>query len=94
MLLCVDPDRYIQQTAWIESFGRVRDRRREDWGKVQSLRVFYHDAVECEFGITGLDWAALPPDAGTAAVIRNGARILIDRDGLLSELIQAVGGID
>jgi hypothetical protein len=62
----------------------------EDYGRVQSLRVFYRSGAEVEFGISGTEWAEVPPDPGTAEVLRNGAAILLDRDDLLVRLLHAV----
>ena len=67
-----NPGRYIRRTDWIETFGPVETHSLENWGKIQSRRVFYRNGAELEFGITGLDWAALPPDPGTAAVLGHG----------------------
>jgi hypothetical protein len=64
---------------------------REDWGKVQSVRVFYPGGPEVEFGIASLDWGSDPSDKVTAQVIR-GAKILYTRDARLrSRLELAIG---
>ena len=55
----------------------------EDYGLVQSLRVNYA-SLEVEFGIAAADWAEAPIDRGTAAVINDGFRILVDPDGRLA----------
>ena len=51
---------------------------------VTSLRVFYQDGLEVEFGIITAEWAALPPDNGNARVIAGGMQILVDKAGLLA----------
>jgi hypothetical protein len=43
-----------------------------------------------EFGLTSIDWVALPPDPGSAAVLARGVRILLDRDGALLRIVQLV----
>jgi protein-S-isoprenylcysteine O-methyltransferase Ste14/predicted nucleotidyltransferase len=92
VLLCHDPASCLRRTNWIAAFGDVARFAVEDWGKVRSLRVFYRDGTEVEFGIAGLEWAALPPDPGTREVLREGGSILLDRDGLLEGVTQAVRG--
>jgi hypothetical protein len=64
----------------------VRDRTPssvEAWGKLTSVRVWYEDGPEAEFGITGRDW---PAAEGTDAVLAGGFRVLLDRDGFMSGL--------
>jgi hypothetical protein len=51
---------------------------------VQSLRVFYRNGLEVEFGLTDPAWAALPLDEGTRQVIAGGMRVLFERGHNLS----------
>jgi SAM-dependent methyltransferase/predicted nucleotidyltransferase len=88
-LVCSDPIRYLTNTQWLSTFGEVTSTTREDYGKVQSLRVLYRDGTEVEFGIAGLDWTEVPPDSETAQVLRTGCVILHDRAGLLARLLQS-----
>src|SRR5687767_13756939 len=46
VIVAIGPMPYIQDTAWTRQFGRVRDIAHEDWGAVQSIRVFYADGLE------------------------------------------------
>jgi hypothetical protein len=80
------PDRYLEHTDWAKDFGRVRQQQIEDWGKVTSLRVWYKDGLEVEYGLTTPEWAMSPLDAGTRRVIEDGMLVLFDRDGLLRAL--------
>jgi predicted nucleotidyltransferase len=86
VLLCTEPDAFLTDTAWLHLFGTVERYQTEDWGLVQSLRVYYRESFEVEFGITSRVWAALPIDSGTQHVIGHGIRLLIDREGLLGRL--------
>jgi aminoglycoside 6-adenylyltransferase len=56
---------------------------------VTSLRVYYTEGLEVEFGMTTLAWAAVPVDPGTRHVVAHGMRILWDREGLLARLQEA-----
>ena len=58
--------------------------------KVTSLRVFYLEGPEIEFGITTPDWINLPLDFGTRKVIKDGIVILFDRNSELNAAIQSI----
>ena len=51
------------------TLGKVERQQVEDYGKATSLRVWYEDWLEVEYGLTDETWAALPLDEGTQAVI-------------------------
>jgi len=91
VLLAVDPERLLDERGWIARFGRAGSVALEDWGRLRSLRVRCDGGSEVEFGVAAPDWAALPLDAGTAGVLRGGCRILLDRDGSLSDALRAAG---
>lgn len=90
VVLCLDPSSLIVRNKWISQFGEVCDSVTEDYGAVRSLRVFYQDGLEIEFGITAHTWARVPLDAGTHQVISDGMRILYDPKSLLSEAAKAI----
>jgi predicted nucleotidyltransferase len=79
------PAHFVEELIWIHTFGEVGNHQLEDYGLVQSVRVWYEEGFEVEFGITGLDWIAEPKDEGTRRVIWDGVRVLFERDELLSE---------
>ena len=85
------PQHYLQDASWLNTFGQVASVEDEDWGMVQSRRIFYSDSLEVEFSITTPQWASTDPlDEGTRRVIADGAQIVYDPDGILAALIQAV----
>jgi ADP-ribose pyrophosphatase YjhB (NUDIX family) len=90
VLVCADPARYLKDTDWPATFGEVTSISFEDWGLVQSMRVAYRDGREVEFGITSTTWLTIPADAGTAAVLRGGSAVLLDRNGRLERLLRSV----
>ena len=90
VILCTEPARYLQQQSWIFEFGVARDVSVEDWGKVQSIRVFYADGPEAEYGITSSAWAALPLEDGAFQVLKDGVAVLFDRDGGLTHAVERV----
>lgn len=90
VLLCADLQGFLSDASWLERFGDVESCQTEDWGMVTSLRAQYRNGLEVEFGMTTPEWAGLPIDPGTQSVVLNGLRILMDRDGTLSRLQDAV----
>jgi predicted nucleotidyltransferase len=90
VLLCEEPHGFLAHTSWIHHFGAVERCHTEVWGGVTSLRVYYTEGLEVEFGMTTLAWAAVPVDPGTQDVVSHGMRILWDREGLLARLQEAV----
>ncbi len=84
VVLARQPEQYLKNTDWARRFGLIRDQRIEAYGKVTSLRVWYADGLEVEYGLTDLTWAAPPLGAGTARVIAEGLRVLFEREPLLS----------
>lgn len=88
VMLTKNPGEYLNDLKWIKCFGDVESVGREDWGKVQSLRVFYSDGPEVEFGITTSDWAAHPIPETTLNVLREGYRIIYDPVGDLVEAVE------
>lgn len=90
MLLVAEIAPYFADTGWAARFGEIGSAQVEDWGIVTSLRVFYGDGTEAEFGFATAAWAAVPLDAGTRRVVSDGMQILWDPHGLLDRLQQAV----
>lgn len=89
VILTTRPQLYLDDTAWVGQFGSVARQQTEQYGRLTSLRVWYVDGPEVEFGLTTPDWAALPLDEGTRRVIQDGMRVLWERTPLLSPLIAA-----
>lgn len=78
------PEQYLRQTAWIHRFGPVQRQQVESYGRLTSLRVWYGDEREVEYGLTDERWVALPLDDGTRQVIAGGLRVLFERGPILS----------
>lgn len=87
-----DVEAWVSSSEWIGDFGQSVSVVDEDWGMVRSRRVQYASGAEVEFGLTTIEWAAVPLDAGTARVIADGFRILHDPDDLLCAVVRAVEG--
>jgi predicted nucleotidyltransferase len=90
VVLADGPARYIEDPSWASQFGAIERMRREEWGVVTSLRVWYEGGSEVEYGFTTPEWAAQPVDAGTRRVVTDGCRILFDPDGVLRALLDVL----
>ena len=91
VVLTNEPARLLDDRSWLSIFGNetvlVGER---DCGLLQERRLRRPDALEVEVGVAGADWAALPPDPGTARVVPEGVHVLFDPEGLFAELIRVV----
>jgi predicted nucleotidyltransferase len=84
VILTDQPEKYLDDIEWTERFGTLDKHQIEDYGKLTSVRIWYQNGVEVEYGITTPDWAAIPLDAGTREVISAGMIVLFERGILLS----------
>jgi predicted nucleotidyltransferase len=97
VVLTTDPARYRQSAEWVaalrlEQMGlRVASWSDEEHGVLWSRRLTLSSGLEVEVGFAPSQWAATDPlDAGTARVVRDGMRVLLDPTGLLHALQFAV----
>jgi predicted nucleotidyltransferase len=81
---------FLENLDWINIFGKIKDYSIEDWGLVQSVRVFYENSFEVEFGLTESIWTDIPVDKGTYQVISDGSEIIIDKTNRLKNLLKEV----
>jgi len=84
VILAQDPSRYLEDQGWLEQFGLAQSVQLEPYGKLTSIRVWYADGLEVEYGLTGEEWAADPLDPGSRRVMEGGMRVLFERGDLLS----------
>jgi predicted nucleotidyltransferase len=79
VIIAENPERYFLEHIWLKNFGQSIKTKHEDWGLVQSLRVWYDSGLEIEFGFTSKDWISEPLDTGTQEVLGNGYRFIINK---------------
>jgi len=85
LVIIVDnPNKYLSRTDWTRVFGKVITKEVEDYGNLMSLRVWYENGLEIEYGFTTRDWVKSPLDEGTQQVIDDGIRVLFEKEVLLS----------
>ena len=81
VLVAATPAALAHDPQFAARFGPVARQQVEAYGACTSLRAWYTDGPEVEFGFVAPSWAALPLDAGTARVLRDGYRLLADPGG-------------
>lgn len=80
VVLTKDPDVYLRDTAWIARFGRVERFQIEPYGDLTSVRVWYANAHEVEYGLAMTEWTQ---SDGRRALMAMGFQIILDRRGVL-----------
>lgn len=89
VLLTKEIARYADNT-WADELNLGELTRVQSWGAITERRFLIAPALEVEINIGSPDWASVDPvDPGTRRVVTDGARILHDPEGALTELQQA-----
>lgn len=66
-------------------FDGVNRHHLEQWGPfLTSLRIFYDSELEVEYGVSTNVWVKEPLDKGTKEVVKNGFKILLDKESVFS----------
>lgn len=76
----------IQDTRFIQTFGEVSKQQIEYYGACTSIRMWYKNGLEVEFGIVMPSWISMPLDIGTYKVLSDGYMLLIDKKGYFEDL--------
>ena len=90
ILMLNNPEKYINNIDWIKEFGEIEKHKMEYWGRVTSMRTWYKNGIEVEFGITSAEWAEIPVDSGTFRIVADGSKILVDKSKKLEQLLAEV----
>ena len=76
----------IADEGFARAFGAVCKQQTEYYGACTSVRVWYKDGTEAEFGIVDPSWISVPLDAGTYRVLSDGYKIVADKKGHFKHL--------
>lgn len=76
----------VRNQDFIHNFGEVYKKQTEYYGACTSIRVWYKNGHEVEFGIVEPSWIEKPLDAGTNKVLSDGYKIVIDKKGYFDNL--------
>lgn len=69
----------LTKQDFTQEFGEVYKQQTEYYGACTSIRVWYNDGKEVEFGIVEPSWISTPLDSGTYKVLSDGYKIVIDK---------------
>lgn len=78
-ILTSDKEKYLNNPKIFSLFGKIEDYQLEDYGKLTSIRVWYNEGFEVEYGITDISWIDLPLDSGTREVLSDGYKVIVDK---------------
>jgi uncharacterized protein len=97
LLLSERPADYRRRRKWLREIdfraagSRPRSSEGAAYGAAWSLHVHLRPVAEVELTFAGCAWANTTPiDDGTRSVVTDGLRIVLDRDGMLAKLVDAV----
>jgi hypothetical protein len=65
VIIAESPEKFLFERSWLGNFGHPVKTAHEDWGMVQSLRVWDESGIEIEFGFTSKAKLAEPMVEGT-----------------------------
>lgn len=69
----------ITKQDFTQEFGEVYKQQTEYYGACTSVRAWYSDGKEVEFGIVEPSWIATPLDIGTYQVLSGGYKLIVDK---------------
>lgn len=76
----------VKGPSFVARFGDVERQQTEEYGACTSVRAWYRDGREIEFGLVEPSWASVPLDSGTHRVLSDGYLVLTDKEGLFTDL--------
>lgn len=76
----------VVEPEFVKLFGAVVKQQIEYYGACTSIRVWYADGREVEFGMVEPSWMDQPLDAGTEHVLLDGYKIILDKKGYFVDI--------
>ncbi len=86
IIITTNKDEMLNNQNFIELFGEVERTQTEYYGACTSVRVWYKNGPEVEFGLVTPDWIAQPLDKGTYIVLSDGYNIIIDKNKYFNDI--------
>lgn len=75
------------------NFGNSKSNAHEDWGILTSLRIFYDNGLEVEYGVTTDQWVKEPLDEGTKNVVKNGFKVITEKEDIFYSVRMFINGL-
>lgn len=85
-IVTTNKEGFLKESNFITQFGVVEQSQIEFYGACTSLRVWYKDGPEVEFGFVEPSWLAQPLDAGTKKVLLDGFQMLVDKSSAVTNI--------
>lgn len=86
VIITKDKPNLIKNQEFIDEFGKVLTKQIEYYRACTSIRVWYENSLEVEFGIVDTSWISIPLDSGTYKVLSDGFKVIIDKNGYFKDL--------
>lgn len=87
VIISTTPKLFLEDEDFINNFGKVTKTQKEDYERVTSIRVWYEDGMEVEFGITSPLWISKPLDEGTLKVLKDGYKVVLDKKNYFTNMV-------
>jgi len=78
-ILTTEKSEIISNLNIFYQFGNSEKVNIEYYGAVTSIRVWYRNGFEVEYGIAEISWIDRPLDSGTHQVLSDGYKIIVDK---------------
>ncbi len=78
-IITTNKSEMIANPDFISELGAFSNMQIEYYGACTSVRVWYENGLEVEFGIVEPSWIDLPLDDGTYKVLNDGYKVIIDK---------------
>lgn len=69
----------VESQDFVDRFGSQIKKAQENYGACSSIRVYYKNGMEVEFGLVDPSWIKKPLDRGTRRVLEDGYRVILDK---------------
>ena len=87
IIITSDKEKMLKNQTFVDLFGEIKKSQIEYYGACTSIRVWYKDGKEVEFGIVSTSWIEKPLDKGTIKVLSDGFKVVIDKKGYFKNII-------
>ena len=84
VIITETPQRYITNTEWTRVFGRPITKRVEKYDMLTSLRIWYENGLEIEYGFATREWIQNVSKNELKQITNDGLRVLFEKEKLLS----------
>lgn len=84
VIITETPQKYISNTEWTRVFGKPITKKVEEYSKLTSLRIWYENGLEIEYGFATRDWTTTLKKDDLKRIKEDGLRVLFEKEVLLS----------